>query len=79
LAGRGKKEWHRLVCERSLAAFEAWWKLMPHTSADRAIAFERACVGIWESSYLLEATNPNRLWFHQFRERNWLSLNGLLR
>jgi hypothetical protein len=19
------------------------------------------------------------LWFHQFRERNWLSLNGLLR
>src|ERR1019366_993923 len=32
-----------------------------------------------ESSYLLDATNPNRLWFHQFRERNWLSLNGLLR
>src|ERR1017187_482056 len=31
------------------------------------------------SSYLLDATNPNRLWFHQFRERNWLSLNGLLR
>jgi hypothetical protein len=34
---------------------------------------------ITESSYLLDATNPNRLWFHQFRERNWLSLNGLLR
>jgi hypothetical protein len=34
---------------------------------------------IWQSSYLLDATNPNRLWFHQFRERNWLSLNGLLR
>src|ERR1017187_9230996 len=31
------------------------------------------------SSYLLDATNSNRLWFHQFRERNWLSLNGLLR
>jgi hypothetical protein len=34
---------------------------------------------IGRSSYLLDATNPNRLWFHQFRERNWLSLNGLLR
>ena len=31
------------------------------------------------SSYLLDATNPNGLWFHQFRERNWLSLYGLLR
>src|ERR1019366_3056172 len=31
------------------------------------------------SSYLLDATRHNRLWFHQFRERNWLNLNGLLR
>ena len=32
-----------------------------------------------ESSYLLDATRPNRLCFHQFGERNWLNLNGLLR
>ena len=30
------------------------------------------------SSYLLDATRPNRLWFHQFCERNRLHLNGLL-
>jgi hypothetical protein len=29
LAGRGKKERHRLVCERSLAAFDAWWHSIP--------------------------------------------------
>ena len=56
---------------------------------DRASRFEREGRGfeplrahqlsIAKSSYLLDATNPNRLWFHQFRERNWLSLNGLLR
>jgi len=33
---------------------------------------------IRESSYLLDATRPNRLWFHQFCERNRLHLNGLL-
>jgi methylenetetrahydrofolate--tRNA-(uracil-5-)-methyltransferase len=27
---RDKKERHRLVCERSLAAFDAWWSAMPH-------------------------------------------------
>ena len=31
------------------------------------------------NSYLLDAISHNRLWFHQFRERNWLHLNGLLR
>jgi methylenetetrahydrofolate--tRNA-(uracil-5-)-methyltransferase len=31
---RDKKERHRVVCERSLAAFDAWWKLMPHTAAE---------------------------------------------
>ncbi len=32
-----------------------------------------------ESSYLLDATRHYWLWSHQFRERNWLHLNGLLR
>jgi hypothetical protein len=32
-----------------------------------------------ESSYLLDATRHNGLWFHQFHERNRLDLNGLLR
>jgi methylenetetrahydrofolate--tRNA-(uracil-5-)-methyltransferase len=27
---RDKKERHRLVCERSLAAFDAWWNAIPH-------------------------------------------------
>jgi methylenetetrahydrofolate--tRNA-(uracil-5-)-methyltransferase len=31
---RDKKERHRLVCERSLAAFDAWWSAMPHTAAE---------------------------------------------
>jgi methylenetetrahydrofolate--tRNA-(uracil-5-)-methyltransferase len=31
---RDKKERHRIVCERSLAAFDAWWKLMPHPAAE---------------------------------------------
>ena len=30
------------------------------------------------SSYLLDATRYNGLWFHQFCERNWLNLNSLL-
>ena len=33
---------------------------------------------IEESSYLLDATRYNGLWFHQFCERNWLNLNSLL-
>ena len=32
----------------------------------------------WHSSYLLDATRPNRLWFDEFGKRNWLNLNGLL-
>jgi len=31
------------------------------------------------TSYLLDATSPNRLWFHQFCERNRFHLNSLLR
>jgi methylenetetrahydrofolate--tRNA-(uracil-5-)-methyltransferase len=31
---RDKKERHRLVCERSLAAFDAWWSAMPHPAAE---------------------------------------------
>ena len=31
---RDKKERHRLVCERALAAFDAWWAGIPHTSAE---------------------------------------------
>ena len=27
---RDKKERHRIVCERALAAFDAWWSAMPH-------------------------------------------------
>jgi methylenetetrahydrofolate--tRNA-(uracil-5-)-methyltransferase len=29
LAVRDKKERHRLVCERALAAFDAWWSTIP--------------------------------------------------
>ena len=35
--------------------------------------------GFVVSSYLLDATRHNRLWFHQFRKRDRLNLNGLLR
>jgi methylenetetrahydrofolate--tRNA-(uracil-5-)-methyltransferase len=31
---RDKKERHRLVCERSLAAFDAWFSAMPHPAAE---------------------------------------------
>jgi methylenetetrahydrofolate--tRNA-(uracil-5-)-methyltransferase len=31
---RDKKERHRLQCERSLAAFDAWWSGMPHTTVE---------------------------------------------
>ena len=31
---RDKKERHRLVCERSLAAFDEWWSAMPHPAAE---------------------------------------------
>jgi methylenetetrahydrofolate--tRNA-(uracil-5-)-methyltransferase len=31
---RDKKERHRMVCERSLAAFDAWWSARPHTAAE---------------------------------------------
>ena len=31
---RDKKERHRLVCERSLAAFDAWWSAIPHPAAE---------------------------------------------
>ncbi|MGA2169682.1 MAG: methylenetetrahydrofolate--tRNA-(uracil(54)-C(5))-methyltransferase (FADH(2)-oxidizing) TrmFO [Terracidiphilus sp.] len=31
---RDKKERHRLQCERSLAAFDAWWSAMPHPAAE---------------------------------------------
>ena len=31
---RDKKERHRIVCERALAAFDAWWKLMPLAVAE---------------------------------------------
>ena len=31
---RDKKERHRLVCERALAAFDAWWSSMPHPAAE---------------------------------------------
>jgi methylenetetrahydrofolate--tRNA-(uracil-5-)-methyltransferase len=31
---RDKKERHRLVCERALAAFDAWWSAMPHPAAE---------------------------------------------
>jgi len=32
---RDKKERHRMVCERSLAAFDAWWAAMPHRGTQR--------------------------------------------
>jgi methylenetetrahydrofolate--tRNA-(uracil-5-)-methyltransferase len=31
---RDKKERHRLQCERSLAAFDAWWSAIPHPAAE---------------------------------------------
>jgi methylenetetrahydrofolate--tRNA-(uracil-5-)-methyltransferase len=31
---RDKKERHRIVCERSLAAFDVWWNEMPHPAAE---------------------------------------------
>jgi methylenetetrahydrofolate--tRNA-(uracil-5-)-methyltransferase len=31
---RDKKERHRLQCERSLAAFDAWWSALPHPAAE---------------------------------------------
>ena len=31
-----------------------------------------------KSGYLLDATNPNRLWFSEFCKRNRFNLNGLL-
>jgi len=31
---RDKKERHRLVCERALAAFDAWWAGIPHAGAE---------------------------------------------
>jgi methylenetetrahydrofolate--tRNA-(uracil-5-)-methyltransferase len=31
---RDKQERHRLVCERSLAAFDAWWSTMPHLATE---------------------------------------------
>lgn len=31
---RDKKERHRLVCERSLAAFDGWWSAVPHPAAE---------------------------------------------
>jgi methylenetetrahydrofolate--tRNA-(uracil-5-)-methyltransferase len=31
---RDKKERHRLQCERSLAAFDAWWSAMRHPAAE---------------------------------------------
>jgi methylenetetrahydrofolate--tRNA-(uracil-5-)-methyltransferase len=31
---RDKKERHRLQCERSLAAFDAWWTTIPHHAAE---------------------------------------------
>ena len=31
---RDKKERHRIVCERALAAFDAWWAAIPHPVAE---------------------------------------------
>jgi methylenetetrahydrofolate--tRNA-(uracil-5-)-methyltransferase len=31
---RDKKERHRIVCERALAAFDTWWSAMPHHEAE---------------------------------------------
>jgi methylenetetrahydrofolate--tRNA-(uracil-5-)-methyltransferase len=31
---RDKQERHRLVCERSLAAFDVWWSAVPHPAAE---------------------------------------------
>ena len=38
----------------------------------------RGIMGFPDSSYLLDATIYNRLWFYQFCERNRLNLNSLL-
>jgi len=50
-----------------------------HFAEDEKARLFQDAKHIADSSYLLDATNPNGLWFHQFRERNWLSLYGLLR
>jgi methylenetetrahydrofolate--tRNA-(uracil-5-)-methyltransferase len=34
---RDKKERHRLQCERSLAAFDAWWSAIPHPATELRI------------------------------------------
>jgi methylenetetrahydrofolate--tRNA-(uracil-5-)-methyltransferase len=34
---RDKKERHRIVCERSLAVFDAWWSAIPHPAAELRI------------------------------------------
>jgi methylenetetrahydrofolate--tRNA-(uracil-5-)-methyltransferase len=34
---RDKKERHRIVCERALAAFDAWWSAIPHPAAELRI------------------------------------------
>ena len=34
---RDKKERHRMVCERALAAFDGWWSEMRHTGAELQI------------------------------------------
>jgi methylenetetrahydrofolate--tRNA-(uracil-5-)-methyltransferase len=31
---RDKKERHRIVCERSLVAFDAWWSATQHSAAE---------------------------------------------
>ncbi len=31
---RDKKERHRIVCERALTAFDAWWSTIPHRAAE---------------------------------------------
>jgi methylenetetrahydrofolate--tRNA-(uracil-5-)-methyltransferase len=31
---RDKKERHRIQCERSLAAFDAWWSKVPHPATE---------------------------------------------
>jgi methylenetetrahydrofolate--tRNA-(uracil-5-)-methyltransferase len=41
---RDKKERHRLVCERALAAFDAWWSAMPHSGC--GTSHIRICVAL---------------------------------
>ena len=43
-----------------------------------AIFSPRMTIQICQSSYLYDATDPNRLRFDKFCKRNWLNLNGLL-